>query len=104
MCTPAFIPKTTSEFFVSPVVQKSLGVGRFAKKEQDIPAPAPATPSPAPSTLTTTGEEIRKRAGTSVREEEKRRLSLRGRRSTILTGGSGLLAPANIQRKELLGA
>lgn len=62
-----------------------------------MPAPAPAEPS-GPS-----AEEIAAQE-TARRKEVEAARKAKGRSSTLLTGGQGVVGPANTQRKQLLGA
>jgi hypothetical protein len=62
--------------------------------------PAPPPPPPAPPELPRETDEAVKRA----REDERRRARAAvGRSGTILTGGTGLTAPATTEKKTLLG-
>ena len=85
----------------------SLGVGvasavsSGSRKTPDLEIPAPEISSSAPPPKTT--EEDRGKARSSIREAQRKRLALRGTRSTILTGGSGLNERATLSRKTLLG-
>lgn len=72
-------------------------MGKFkAPKPAPLPEPPPPPPEPEPRK---TNEAVRK----ARREEVKRVSSLRGDRSTLLTGPSGLMKEANTGTTTLLG-
>jgi hypothetical protein len=79
----------------------SRGIGRlFGELMPDMPErPTPQTPPPPPAAPDNTAAlEARNAAA-----EEQRRRSQYGRASTNPTGGTGVLEPANVAGKTLLG-
>lgn len=112
MCVPVDFDKVGAVVATkSPAIGTAISpTGRRAVKRLITPPSSPEIDLPAqqqqpgatpPPTQT---KETRDRARTSIREEESRRLSLTGRRATILTGGAGLQEPPTTFRKTLLGA
>ncbi len=68
---------------------------------EDIGSP-PSPTSLAAETAPTTGRN-KELAIKTARAQQKKRLALRGRRKTVLTGGQGVLGFPDIYRKKLLG-
>ena len=60
---------------------------------------SPPPPPPLPPLPTIEDPSVQEAAD----KERRRRLAALGRPGTILTGGQGLLQPANVARKQLLG-
>ena len=73
-------------------------VGPLAPKVPKMPAPPPPPDPIAPPTRDDP------RLNEEARAMRKRRLSMKGRRSTILTGAAGDETEANVAKKTLLGA
>lgn len=73
-----------------------FGLGRRGKGEEEPPGIT------GPETAPTTGRN-KELAIKTARAQARKRLSLRGRRKTILTGGQGVLGFPDIYRKRLLG-
>ena len=71
-------------------------VGPLAPKMPKMPDP-PAPPPPPPT-------RDDPRVNEEARAMRRRRLSMKGRRSTILTGAAGDETEANVAKKTLLGA
>lgn len=51
----------------------------------------------------TTAEQKKVSSQRAAEEQRRKRLTAKGRQSTILTSGQGVTTPANVQRKTLLG-
>lgn len=110
MCTPALLEGTaavvapvspTAAIAISPAGRKLVKRATTAPTPPEIKLPEqqqlPATTPPPTTAAASAG--IRSR----ISDEQRRRLGLKGRRSTILTGAAGLTEPPTTRPKTLLG-
>jgi len=69
----------------------------------DPPPPSPPSPPPAPMGTEPTAAPVGGEPGEGARSRRRARVQASGRRSTLMTGPTGVMNEANIGRTTLLG-